>query len=218
MLTAVFLRELLLALRRPADALAALLFFVLVCSLFPLAIGPDAALLRVIGPGVVWVSALLAVLISLQRLFEPELADGGLEQWLLSPHPLTALVAAKVAAHWCIACLPLVLAAPLLALQYGLGGETVGLLVAALLLGTPTLVLLGALGAALTLGVRGHVLLALVMLPMSVPPLVFGCAAVSAGQQGLPAGASLSLLGACLALAAFLCPWASAAALRLALE
>ena len=198
MLTAVFMRELLLALRRPADALAALLFFVLVCSLFPLAIGPDAALLRVIGPGVVWVSALLAVLISLQRLFEPELADGGLEQWLLSPHPLTALVAAKVAAHWCVACLPLVLAAPLLALQYGLGGDAVG--------------------PALTLGVRGHVLLALVMLPMSVPPLVFGCAAVSAGQQGLPAGASLSLLGACLALAAFLCPWASAAALRLALE
>jgi heme exporter protein B len=218
MLIAVFMRELLLALRRPTDALAALLFFVLVCSLFPLAIGPDAALLRAIGPGVVWVSELLAVLISLQRLFEPELADGGLEQWLLSPQPLTALVAAKVAAHWCIACLPLVLAAPLLALQYGLGGETVGLLVAALLLGTPTLVLLGALGAALTLGVRGHVLLALVMLPMSVPPLVFGCAAVSAGQQGLPAGASLSLLGACLALAAFLCPWASAAALRLALE
>lgn len=218
MLIPVFHRELLLALRRPADALSGLLFFVLVGSLFPLAIGPDAALLRVIGPGVVWVAALLAVLISLHRLFEPDLADGSLEQWLLAPRPLMGLVAAKVAAHWCIACLPLILAAPLMALQYGLSGAPVGVLLAALLLGTPTLALLGALGSALTLGLRGHVLLALIALPMSVPVLVFGCSAVSASQQGLAVAPALSLLGACLSLAAFFCPWASSAALRLALE
>lgn len=218
MLISVFTRELLLAARRPSDALSGLLFFILVGSLFPLAIGPDAALLRVIGPGVVWVAALLAVLISLHRLFEHDFADGSLEQWLLSPHLLAGLVAIKIAAHWCITCLPLILVAPLLALQYGLSNVSVGYLVLALLLGTPTLALLGALGAALTLGLRGQVLLALIVLPMCVPPLVFGCAAVLAAQQGLPAGPALSLLGACLSLAAFLCPWATAAALRLALE
>jgi heme exporter protein B len=218
MLSAVFARELRIALRRPADALGGLLFFVLVGGLFPLAVGPDAPLLRAIAPGVVWVAALLAVLISLHRLFEPELADGSLEQWLLAPRSLIGLIAMKTAAHWCIACLPLVLVAPLLALQYGMGGDTTGLLVLALLLGTPTLALIGALGAALTLGLRGHVLLALIVLPMSVPPLVFGCAAVTASQQGLPAAPHLSLLAACLSLAAFLCPWGSAAALRLALE
>jgi heme exporter protein B len=218
MLIPVFRREWQLALRRPSDALSGLLFFVLVLSLFPLAIGPDAALLRAIGPGVVWVAALLAIYISLHRLFEQDLADGTLEQWLLAPRPLMALVAMKIAAHWVITCLPLVAVAPVMALQYGLPAESVGVLVAALLLGTPTLALLGALGAALTLGLRGQVVLALIMLPLSVPPLVFGCAAVGAGEQGLSAAPSLSLLGACLSLAAFLCPWAAAAALRLSLE
>lgn len=218
MLIPVFTRELLLAVRRPSDALSGLLFFILVGSLFPLAIGPDAALLRVIGPGVVWVAALLAVLISLHRLFEHDLADGSLEQWLLAPRTLIGLVATKVAAHWLIACLPLILAAPLLALQYGLSNEAAICLIITLLLGTPTLALLGGLGAALTLGMRGQVLQALIVLPMSIPPLVFACSAVSASQQGLPAGPALNLLGACLSLAAFLCPWATAAALRLALE
>lgn len=218
LMLAVFHRELLLALRRPADALSGLLFFVLVGSLFPLAIGPDAALLRAIGPGIVWVAALLAVLISSHRLFEPDLSEGSLEQWLLVPRPLMGLVLAKVLAHWCIVCLPLVLVAPLMALQYGLSAPAIGVLLVGLALGTPTLALLGALGAALTLGLRGHVLLALVTLPMCVPVLVFGCSAVSASQQGLPPGPALSLLGAGLSLAAFFCPWATAAALRLALE
>lgn len=218
MLIPVFTRELLLAVRRPADALSGLLFFILVGSLFPLAIGPDAALLRLIGPGVIWVAALLAVLISLHRLFEHDYADGSLEQWLLAPRMLSGLIAVKIAAHWMIACLPLILVAPLLALQYGLSSGSTDELVIALLLGTPTLALLGALGAALTLGLRGQVLLALIVLPMCVPPLVFGCSAVTAAQQGLPVGPALSLLGACLSLAAFLCPWATAAALRLALE
>lgn len=218
MLISVFTRELLLAVRRPSDALSGLVFFILVGSLFPLAISPDAVLLRTIGPGVVWVAALLAVLISLHRLFEHDFADGSLEQWLLAPRMLAGLVAIKIAAYWFIACLPLILVAPLMALQYGLSIESVGYLIIALLLGTPTLALLGALGAALTLGLRGQVLLALIVLPMCVPPLVFGCAAVTAVQQGLPAGPALSLLGACLSLAAFFCPWATAAALRLALE
>lgn len=218
MLIPVFKRELLLALRHPVDALSGLIFFIVVGSLFPLAIGPDASLLRTIGPGVAWVAALLSILISLHRLFERDLSDGSLEQWLLAPRVLMGLIAIKVAAHWVIACLPLILVAPLLALQYGLSNESVTGLVVALLLGTPTLALLGALGAALTLGLRGQVLLALIVLPMSVPPLVFGCAVVTASQQGLPVGPALSLLGACLSLAAFFCPWGTAAALRLALE
>jgi heme exporter protein B len=193
MLIPVLKRELLAAQRRPSEAMSALLFFILVGSLFPLAVGPDAALLRAIAPGVIWVAALLAVLISLNRLFEPDLADGSLEQWLLAPAGLTGLVAAKTLAHWCVACVPLILVAPLLTL-------------------------VGALGAALTLGLRSHVLLALIMVPMSVPPLVFGCAAVAASQQGLSAAPQLSLLGACLSLAVFLGPWATAAALRLAVE
>ena len=211
-------RELRLAARRPMDALSGLAFFVLVGGLFPLAVGPDAPLLAAIGPGVVWVAALLAMVISLHRLFEPALDDGTLEQWLLSPHSLGALVALRIAAHWLVCGLPLVAMGPLLALQYGLSAPAVAVLLAALLLGTPTLSLVGALGAALTLGLRGHVLVALIVLPLCVPVLVFGSGAVSAGQQGLPVGPQLSLLGACLSLAAFLCPWATGAALRLAVE
>jgi heme exporter protein B len=218
MLIPVLKRELLAAQRRPSEAMSALLFFILVGSLFPLAVGPDVALLRAIAPGVIWVAALLAVLISLNRLFEPDLADGSLEQWLLAPAGLTGLVAAKTLAHWCVACVPLILVAPLMALQYGLDAGAVGTLIAALVLGTAVLTLVGALGAALTLGLRSHVLLALIMVPMSVPPLVFGCAAVAASQQGLSAAPQISLLGACLSLAVFLGPWATAAALRLAME
>lgn len=218
MMVAVLQRELRMAQRRPSEAMSALLFFVLVGSLFPLAVGPDAALLRTIAPGVIWVAALLAVLIALHRMFEPDLADGSLEQWMLAPTSLTALVAAKTAAHWCITCVPLILVAPVLALQYGLEEGVLGTLVAALVLGTATLTLVGALGAALTLGLRSHVLLALIMVPLCVPPLVFGCAAVAASQQGLSPTPQLSLLGACLSLAVFLGPWATAEALRLAME
>jgi len=211
-------REVRLASRRPMDALSALFFFVAVGSLFPLGVGPDAALLTAIGPGVVWVAALLAVLISLHRLFLPDLEDGTLEQLLLAPRSLTGIVGAKVAAHWLLTCLPLVIVAPLMGLQFGLLPQAVGVLLLSLLLGTPTLVLLGALGAALTLGLRGNVLLALIVLPMCVPVLIFGSGAVSSTQQGLQAGPHLSLLGACLLVAGVLCPWAIGAALRLAVE
>ena len=200
------------------DALGALLFFVVVGTLFALAVGPDPALLRAIGPGVVWVAALLALLVSLHRLFLPELEDGVLEQLLLSPRSMLGLVWAKVAAHWLVTCLPLLVAAPLLGLQFELSASAIGILLASLLLGTPTLSLLGALGAALTLGLRGNALLALIMLPLCVPVLVFGSGAVSASQQGMPAGPHLSILAAWLLLAALLCPWAVGAALRLAAE
>lgn len=204
--------------RRPFDALCGLLFFAVAASLFPLALGPDAPLLAAIGPGVMWVAALLAVLVSLHRLFEPGLAQGALAQLLLSPLPLPLLVVVKAGAHWVLACLPVVLAAPLLALQFGLPAHAVTVLAFSLLLGTPTLVLLGALGAALTLGLRGSVLLAVIVLPLCVPVLVFGSGAVVACQQGLPPQPHLFLLGACLSLALVLCPWATGAALRLALE
>ncbi|WP_291591477.1 heme exporter protein CcmB [Comamonas sp. UBA7528] len=218
MLAAVFWRELRLAARRPADALGGLLFFVLVGSLFPLALGPDANLLQQIAPGVMWVAALLAVLLGQHRLFEGDWADGSLEQWLLVPQPLPLLVVAKVAAHWLLGTAPLLLVAPLLGWQYGLDSTVIGVLLVSLALGTPSLYLLAALGAALTLGLRGQLLLVLVVLPLSIPILIFGSHAVAQAQQGLSAAPALNLLGAFLCLALLAGPWAIGAALRLALE
>ena len=218
MLRAVCARELKLAARRPSDAFGGVFFFVLVGSLFPLALGPDAALLRQVAPGIVWVAALLAVLLGQHRLFESDMADGSLEQWLLAPVPLPLLVGLKVGTHWLLGVLPLLLVAPLLGWQYGLNGAVVGVLLASLALGTPSLYLLAALGAALTLGMRGQLLLALVVLPLSVPILIFGSHAVAQAQQGLSAAPALNLLGASLCLAVLAVPWAIAGALRLALE
>ncbi len=218
-LLAIILRDLRLTLRQRADAVTSLVFFIIVASLFPLGVGADLKLLRDIGPGVVWVSALLASLLSLPRLFNADHADGTLEQLVLTPQPLALLALGKVAAHWLCSGLPLVLLAPLIGLQYGLGADAIGLLVLSLLLGTPTLSLLGAVGAALTLGLRGGaVLTALLVLPLNVPVLIFGAGAVSAHMAGLDATAQLSLLGAMLALALALIPWALAHAIRLACE
>lgn len=218
MLVAVFLRELRLAARRPTDALGGLLFFVLVGSLFPLALGPDANLLQQIAPGVMWVAALLAVLLGQHRLFETDWVDGALEQWLLVPTPLPLLVLTKVSAHWLLGVAPLLLVAPLLGWQYGLDSAVIGVLLASLVLGTPSLYLLAALGAALTLGLRGQLLLVLVVLPLSIPILIFGSHAVAQAQQGLSAAPALNLLGAFLCLTLLAGPWAIGAALRLALE
>ncbi len=212
-------RDLLLAARRKSEPLFALGFFVIVASLFPLGLGPEPELLRRIAPGVLWVAALLAAMLSLGRLFAADYEDGTLEAIAVAPVPLAVAVLAKVAAHWLVTGVPLVLASPVLALQYGLPAEAIAVLAASLLLGTPVLSFVGAIGAALTLGVRGGgVLLALLVLPLYVPPLVFGAGAVDARLAGLPAGANLSLLGACLALAAGLAPVAAAAAVRIALE
>jgi heme exporter protein B len=216
---AVFRRDLRLALRRRADTLAAVIFFVIVASLFPLAVGADPVLLRRLGPGVVWVAALLASMLSLPRLFADDAADGTLEQMLLAPTPLALIVAAKVGAHWLASGLLLTLVAPLLALQYGLGGDAIAMLAATLLLGTPVLSLIGAIGAALTIGVRGAaVLLSLLVLPLVTPVLIFGAGAVDAATGGLGSAGQLSLLGAMLVAGAFLAPWAAAAALRISLD
>jgi len=216
---AIIRRDLLLAARRKSEVFTALFFFLIVVSLFPLGIGPESALLRRIAPGVLWVAALLAAMLSLNRLFAADHADGTLEQMALSPTPLALLVGGKVLAHWLTAGLPLVLLAPVLGLQFDLSARALGILMLSLLLGTPLLSLIGAIGAALTLGLRGGgVLLSLLVLPLYIPALIFGAGAVEADLAGLGAGGHLSLLGALLALALFFAPWAATAALRIALE
>lgn len=212
-------RELTLTARRRGDAATGLLFFFVVASLFPLAMGADARRLAEMGPGVVWVSALLASLLSLPRLFVADLADGTLEQLLLRPHPLSVLALTKVVAHWLGSGAPVVLASPVLALQYGLSAEATLLLMATLALGTPALSLVGAIGAALSLGLRGSgMLTALIVLPLNVPILIFGSGAVAAQLGGADPAPWLSLLGAVLALSVAAAPWALAHSLRIACE
>ncbi len=216
---ALFVRDLRITLRRRADAGAALVFFVIVVSLFPLGVGADPALLRELAPGVIWVAALLAAMLSLPRLFADEHRDGTLDQLLLAAAPLPLLVLARMAAHWLGSGLLLAVLSPVLALQFDLDGRAAGVLLASLLVGTPLLSLIGGIAAALTLGTRGGgVLLALLVLPLYVPVLVFGAAAVQAAAAGLGVAAHFSLLGAMLVLALFLAPWATAAALRIAAE
>ncbi len=215
----VIARDLLLVLRSKSDAANTLIFFVIVVSLFPLGIGPETALLRTIASGIVWVAALLASLLALPRLFAADYADGTLEQLVLAPQPLGALVGAKVFAHWMVSGLPLVLIAPLLGLQFGLEGDAVLMLVVSLLLGTPVLSVLGAVAAALTLGLRGSgALMPLIVLPLCIPVLIFGAGAVDAVSSGLGAGPNLSLLGAYLLPAALFGPWAAAVAIKISLE
>lgn len=216
---AVMRRDLLMVMRRKSEVLTALFFFVIVSSLFPLGIGPEPALLRKIAPGVLWVGALLATMLGLQRMFAADHADGTLEQMAISPTPLVVLVLGKVLAHWLVSGVPLVLIAPVLGIQFDLDASALGVLMLALLLGTPLLSLIGAIGAALTLGVRGGgVLLSLLVLPLYVPALIFGAGAVESHISGLGAGGHLSLLAALLTLAAFFAPWATTAALRISLE
>ncbi len=216
---AIFMRDLRLALRRRADTAAALFFFVIVASLFPLGVGPEPALLRTMAAGVLWVAALLASMLSLGRLFSDDHADGTLEQVMLSVCPLPLIVLSKMAAHWLCSGLMLSLVAPLLALQFDLPGEAIGVLLITLLLGTPLLSLIGGIGAALTVGVRGaSVLLSVLVLPLCVPVLIFGAGAVDAAVSGLTVSAHYSLLAAMLVAALFLAPWAAAAALRIALD
>lgn len=212
-------RDLLLAARRRSEVLTGLFFFIVVVSLFPLGIGPETALLRRIAPGVLWVAALLATMLGLPRLFAADHADGTLEQMLLSPQPLPLLVAGKIGAHWLMCGAPLLVLAPLLGLQFDLDAGTLGVLVLALALGTPVLSLIGAIGAALTLGLRGGgVLLSLLVLPLYIPTLIFGAGAVEAHAAGLGASGHLLVLAAMLVLAVFFAPWVTTAALRIAVE
>ena len=210
-------RDLLIALRRRADIFITLVFFVIVVSLFPLGIGPERETLRLIAPGVVWVGALLASMLALELIFQADHRDGSLEQMLLSPQPVSLLVVGKVVAHWLVTGLPLVVISPLLGLQYDLDWPALEALIVTLLLGTPTLSLIGAIGAALTIGLRsGGVLLALLVLPLYIPVLIFGSGAVEATASGLGGGAHLSMLGAILVASLVLAPLATAAALRVA--
>lgn len=216
---AVLRREVSLGMRQKSEVLTPLMFFAVVASLFPLGVGADPALLLRMAPGVLWVSALLAAMLSLQRMFATDYADGALEHLLLSPTPLGLLVLTKALAHFLLSGLPLVLMAPLLGLQFGLDARALGILMLSLLLGTPTLSLIGSIGAALTLGVRGAgVLLSLLILPLYIPVLIFGAGAVEADAAGLGISAHLSLLGAMLVLALFFTPLATATALRISIE
>lgn len=210
-------RDLTIALRRRSDIFITLIFFVIVVSLFPLGIGPELDTLRMIAPGVVWVGALLASMLALEQIFSADHRDGTLEQMLLTPQPVSLLVIGKVVAHWLVTGLPLVVMAPLLGLQYDLSADALKVLVVSLLLGTPTLSLIGAIGAALTLGLRsGGVLVALLVLPLYIPVLIFGAGAVEATVSGLGGQAHLSMLAAILIGSLVLAPPATAAALRVA--
>jgi heme exporter protein B len=216
---AIIHRDLLLVMRRKSEVLTALFFFVVVTSLFPLGIGADAALLRKIAPGVLWVAALLSTLLGLQRMFAADYLDGALEQLILTPQPLVLLVAGKIAAHWLVSGLPLVLLAPIIGIQFDLDAGSLYVLMGSLLLGTPVLSLLGSIGAALTLGVRGgSVLMSLLILPLYIPVLIFGAGAVYANSVGLDNSGHFSLLGALLILALAFVPWVSASALKIAIE
>jgi len=212
-------RDLLLAIRRQSDVLTTLFFFVIVVSLFPLSVGPEMNMLRAMAPGVVWVAALLASMLSLNRMFSNDYIDGTLEQMLLSPQSLSLLVLGKAFAHWLVTGIPLVIMAPILGIQYDLPAEALIVLTITLLLGTPVLSLIGAIGAALTLGLRGgSVLVSLLVLPLYIPVLIFGAGAVEANMAGIGFDAHLSLLGAFLLASLALAPWAAASSLRVSLE
>jgi heme exporter protein B len=212
-------RDLILAWRRRADVLSTLFFFVIVVSLFPLGIGPEAQLLKSIAPGVVWVAALLASMLSLGRVFQGDYNDGTLEQMLLTPQPLYLVILGKIFAQWLVSEVPLVVIAPLIGLQFDLAPDTLLVLFVSLLIGTPILSLIGSIGAALTLGLRGGgVLIALLILPLYVPVLIFGSGAATANIIGMSAQSHLFLLGAFLVVSLVFAPWATSAALRISLE
>jgi heme exporter protein B len=221
--SAVLGRDLRLAARRRVDALLPLAFFAVAVALFPLGVGPEPNTLRQIAPGVLWVCALLAAMLSVTQLYAGDQADGSLEQMMLASGAGSAaampVAIAKALSHWLLTGLPLVLIAPLFGVMFDLSGRSISALVASLLLGTPILSLLGGLGAALTLGVRnGAVLLILLIVPLCIPALIFGSGAVSAVESGSSARGHFSLLGALLIATALLAPVATAAALRIATE
>jgi len=213
---AIVKRDLLLILRQPADILNPLVFFILVVALFPLGVSPEASILAPTAAGIVWVAAMLATLLSLELMFKLDHEDGSLEQLLLAPYPGWSLVLAKVLVHWLISGLPLVLLSPLIASMLFLPLHALPTLMLSLLIGTPTLSLFGAIGAALVTGVRGGgMLLTILILPLYVPVIIFGAASVAAAVQGMPIDGYIAILGAMLVFALMITPWASSAALKL---
>ena len=212
-------RDLRLALRRGGDSVNVMVFFVLAITLFPFGVGPESNILARIAPGAIWVAALLAAMLSLDRLFRDDYDDGSLDLLTLAPLALEFTVLAKCLAHWLTTGLLLAAASPLLAVLMNMDAEGFAALLAAMLLGTPVLSLVGAIGAALTVSLRrGGVLISLLVLPLFIPVLIFGVGAVDASVYGLAARPQLMVLGAMLLAALALCPWAAAAALRLSLE
>ncbi len=216
---AVLMRELHLVQRRPVDALLPVAFFIVCASLFPLGVGPEPQTLRAMAPGIAWVGALLATMLSVQHLYAADLADGSLDQLLLAPQSALVVALAKSAAHWLTHGLPLIATSPLVGLMFGLSWAALGALMISLALGTPILSLLGGLGAALTLGLRGGgMLLILIVLPLTVPALIFGAGAVAAVEAGVGPSGHFSLLGALLIGTLLGAPWATAAALRISTD
>ena len=215
----VFMRDIRVAWRRRSDIASVFFFFIIAASLFPLGLGADPKLLHAIAPSVLWVCALLSCMLSLPRMFAADYADGTLEQLIMSNQPTLLIVLMKILAHWVLSGLPLVLVAPLIGLQFDLSVNELKVLALSLLIGTPTLSLIGSIGAALTLGVRGGgVLIALLILPLYIPTLVFGAGAVNAVSTGMSASGGLSLLGAMLALALVFAPLAASVSLKIAVE
>ena len=208
-------RDLKIAIRHRGDIFNPLLFFIMVVTLFPLGIGPEPQMLARVAPGIIWVAALLASMLSLERLFKADFSDGSLEQMLLSPQPLAILVLAKVLAHWILTGVPLIIIAPLLAVLLNLDGNSYGALISTLALGTPVLSLLGAIGVALTVGLRkGGVLLSLLILPLHIPVLIFATSAIDAAGMNLPYDGQLAIIGAMLVGSLTLAPFAIGASLR----
>ncbi len=216
---AIIRRDLILALRRRSEIANPLLFFILVITLFPLGIGAQPHLLQAIAPGIIWVSALLAAMLSLDSLFRSDFDDGSLEQILLSAHPSSLLVLAKIIAHWLVTGLPLLFVAPLLAVLLGMPAHSIGILLLTLLLGTPVLSLIGAIGVALTVGLRrGGMILSLLVLPLYVPVLIFASNAVEMAGSGLPVDAQINILISIFVMALVLAPWPTSAALKMSIN
>lgn len=215
----IFMRDITLAWRRRSDLLSVFFFFIIAASLFPLGLGADPKLLHMIAPSVLWVCALLSCMLSLPRMFAADYIDGTLEQLIISNQPILLIALMKILAHWVLSGLPLVLVAPLIGLQFNLSVSELQVLALSLLLGTPTLSLIGSIGAALTLGLRGGgVLIALLVLPLYIPVLVFGAGAVNAVSIGMSAEGGIALLGAMLALALVFAPLMTSHALKIAVE
>ena len=216
---AIIRRDLILALRRRAEVANPVFFFILVVTLFPLGVGAQPKLLQAMAPGVIWVSALLAAMLSLDSLFRSDFDDGSLEQMLLSSHPLTVLVFAKIIAHWLVTGLPLLFIAPLLAIFLGLPEQALGTLLITLVLATPVLSLIGSIGVALTVGLRrGGMILSLLVLPLYVPVLIFASNAVEMAGNGLPVGPQINILIAIFFMSVVLAPLPAAAALKISIS
>lgn len=217
--TAIIRRDLVLAMRRRSEIANPVLFFILVITLFPLGIGAQPKLLQAIAPGIIWVSALLATMLSLDSLFRSDFDDGSLEQILLSPHPTSILVLGKITAHWLTTGLPLLIVAPLLAVFLGVPNQSLSILLLTLFLGTPILSLIGAVGVALTVGLRrGGMILSLLVLPLYVPVLIFASNAVDMASTGMPVTAQINILISMLVMALVLAPWPTASALKMSIN